>query len=85
VADTLLIVEVSDPSLRFDREVKVPLYSRHQVPEVWLLDVAQDRLHLFRAPRDGTYTDVSFTDRPGVVALSALPEIAVDLSGLFES
>jgi Uma2 family endonuclease len=82
-ADTLLIVEVSDSSLRFDRDVKVPLYSRHQVPEVWLLDLTHDRLHLFRAPRDGTYTDVSFTDDPKVVALSALPELAVDLSGLF--
>jgi Uma2 family endonuclease len=82
-ADTLLIVEVSDSSLRFDRDVKVPLYSRHQVPEVWLLDLAHDRLHFFRAPRDGAYTDVSFTDEPRVVVLSALPEVTVDLSGLF--
>jgi Uma2 family endonuclease len=84
-ADTLLIVEVSDSSLRFDRDVKVPLYSRHQVPEVWLLDLSHDRIHFFRAPRDGVYTDVSFMDNPTVVALSALPEIRVDLSGLFES
>ena len=84
-ADTLLIVEVSDSSLRFDRDVKVPLYSRHQVPEVWLLDLSHDRIHFFRAPRDGAYTDVSFTDDPRVVALLALPEIAFDLSELFES
>jgi Uma2 family endonuclease len=66
-ADTLLIIEVSQSSLRLDRDVKVP------------------RMHFFRAPRDGTYTDVSFMDDPKVVALSALPEITVDLSGLFES
>jgi len=84
-ADTLLIVEVSQSTLRFDRDVKVPLYSRHQVPEVWLLDLAHDRLHFFRAPRDGAYTDASFTEQAKVVALSALPEITVDLSGLFES
>lgn len=84
-ADTLLIVEVSESTLRFDRDVKVPLYSRHQVPEVWLLDLPHDRIHFFRAPRDGTYTEVSFTDDPKVVALSALPEIVVDPSGLFES
>ena len=84
-ADTLLIVEVSDSSLRFDRDVKVPLYAWHQVPEVWLLDLSHDRIHFFRAPRDGVYTDVSFMDNPTVVALSALPEIRVDLSGLFES
>jgi Uma2 family endonuclease len=82
-ADMLLIVEVSDSSLRFDRDVKVPLYSRHQVPEVWLLDLAHNRAHFYRAPQDGAYTDVSFTDDPKVVALSALLEIKVDLSGLF--
>jgi hypothetical protein len=53
------------------------------VPEVWLLDLPHDRIHFFRAPRDGTYTDVSFMDDPKVVALSGLPEITVDLSGLF--
>ena len=84
-ADILLITEVNQSSLRFDRDVKVPLYSRHQVPEVWLLDLPHGRIHFFRAPRDGTYTDVSFTDDPRVVALSALPDIMVDLSGLFES
>jgi Uma2 family endonuclease len=82
-ADALLIIEVSQSSLRLDRDVKVPLYSRHHVPEVWLLDLPHDRIHFFRAPRDGTYTDVSFMDDPKVVALSALPEITVDLSGLF--
>ena len=84
-ADTLLIVEVSESTLRLDRDVKVPLYSRHQVPEMWLLDLPHDRIHFFRAPQDGTYTDVSFMDDPKVVGLVALPEITVDLSGLFES
>jgi len=84
-ADTLLIVEVSQSSLRFDRNVKVPLYARHQVPEVWLMDVEHYRIHFFRSLRDGTYTDVSFTDNPAAVALSALPGVTVDLSGLFPS
>jgi Uma2 family endonuclease len=84
-ADTLLIVEVSQSSLRFDRSVKVPLYARHQVPEVWLMDLERFRIHFFRSLRDGTYTDVSFTDNPAAVALSALPGVTVDLSGLFPS
>lgn len=84
-ADTLLIVEVSQSSLRFDRNVKVPLYARHQVPEVWLIDLEQHRIRFFRAARNGVYTDVSFTDDAKAVSLSALPGVTVDLSGLFPS
>jgi Uma2 family endonuclease len=84
-ADTLLIVEVSQSSLRLDRDVKVPLYARHQVPEIWLIDLDHDRIHFFRMPRDRAYTEISFTDRPKVVELAALPGVTVDLSSLFAS
>ncbi len=82
-ADTLLIVEVSHSTLRFDRDVKVPLYARHQIAEVWVVDLEHNRIHFFRSPQNGVYTDVSFTDKPEVVALTALPGVTVDLSGLF--
>jgi Uma2 family endonuclease len=38
--DTLLVVEVADTSLRYDREVRMPLYARRGVPELWLFDLA---------------------------------------------
>ena len=84
-ADTLLIVEVSDSSLPFDVNVKVPLYAQHKVPEVWVVDLEHARIHFFHAPENGTYTDASVTDKPGVVTLISLPEVKVDLSALFES
>jgi Uma2 family endonuclease len=84
-ADTLLIVEVSDSSLRFDVNVKVPLYAQHKVPEVWVVDLQHARIHLFRAPENGIYSDVSVVDKPDVVALTSLPEVKVNLSKLFGS
>ncbi|NJN48119.1 MAG: Uma2 family endonuclease, partial [Candidatus Competibacteraceae bacterium] len=39
--DVLLLIEVADTSVRFDREVKIPLYARQGVPEVWLVDLTQ--------------------------------------------
>ena len=82
-ADTLLVVEISQSTLRLDLKVKVPLYARHQVPEVWVVDLEHNRIHFFRSPKNGVYTDVSFTDKPAVVALTALPGVTVDLSELF--
>ncbi len=83
--DTLLVIEVSDSSFRFDVYVKVPLYAQHEVPEAWVVDLVHAQIHLFRSLQNGTYTDVSVIDKPGVVALTSLPEVKVDLSELFES
>lgn len=82
--DVLLIVEVSQSSLRHDRMVKVPLYARHNVPEVWILDVQHRDLHFFHTPEAGHYTHTSSTPAPGLISLHALPGATVDLTGLFE-
>ncbi len=42
--DTLLVIEVSDTTLRYEREIKIPLYARHGVPEAWIVDLRNDRL-----------------------------------------
>lgn len=80
--DTLLVIEVSDSTFGYDRKVKAPLYARHGIPEYWIVEVEKPRLHFFRAPSDGHYTDVSFTDAPGVTELPGLGGTAVDLSKL---
>ncbi len=83
-ADALLVVEVSQSSLRFDRNRKLPLYAGHRIPEYWIVDVATPRLHVFHSPLDGRYTHSTSTDRPAVVALEAMPQLQIDLTGLFE-
>lgn len=55
--DVLLLVEVADTSLEYDRDAKLPLYARSGIPEVWLLDLQGNRLHVFRAPKEGVYTE----------------------------
>jgi Uma2 family endonuclease len=82
-SDTFLIIEVSDSSLRMDQMVKVPLFAHFEVPEMWIVDLVHERLHVHRSPRDGEYTEVSSVEKPGPTALSALPGVTVDLSDLF--
>jgi Uma2 family endonuclease len=83
--DTLLVVEVSDSRLQYDRDIKVSLYAQCAVPEVWVVDLVHRQVHFYRTLANGNYTDASFTAKPGVIALSALPGVSVDLSGLFAS
>jgi Uma2 family endonuclease len=82
-ADTLLVIEVSDSTLRDDLDVKAPLYAAHGVPEVWVLDVEAGELHVFRALVAGKYTDVSVLKQPGMLAPEGRPDLQIDLSELF--
>lgn len=54
-ADILLIVEVAETSLAYDLGVKVPLYSRHRIPEVWVIDAVSRITHRFTEPGPDGY------------------------------
>jgi Uma2 family endonuclease len=81
--DVLLIVEVAATSLRFDRETKLPLYARHGIPEMWLVDLGSRRLSRHRFPQHGSYTLVDEPDLATALEVSALSGTVVDLQRLF--
>jgi len=71
--DVLLVIEVSDSSLWTDRAVKLPMYARHGVVEVWLVDLAANVVHVHTGPSADCYAQVC-TVRPGEPLIpSALP------------
>ena len=81
-ADVYLLVEVADTSLRFDRAVKLPLYARAGIPEVWIVDLQRQAIDVYRDPAGGSYAQ-PMTQRTGyTIGLSALPEVAVAVENL---
>ncbi len=56
-ADVLLLVEVSDTTLEKDREVKLPRYAAAGLPEVWIVNLPDDRLEVYRQPAPGGYDE----------------------------
>lgn len=50
-----LVVEVAESSLRYDTKVKLPLYAKSGVPEVWIEDLRNERLLVYRDPSDTAY------------------------------
>ena len=81
--DVLLIVEVADASLRYDREIKLPLYARHGIPEVWIIDLQNGRVEIFRGPEGDRYRETFQPERNETVAPKSLPDCWVDLGSLF--
>ena len=79
--DVLWLVEISDTSLRYDRDVKVPLYARYGIPEVWLVDLEGEQVLVYRDPRsEGGYRLAEVFGRGARLAPRAFPdlELAVD-------
>jgi Uma2 family endonuclease len=74
---------VADFSLAYDRETKLPLYARFQIPEVWLVDLAGGHLDIHRDPDSGRYTTQFRARDLARVEVAALPGLALDLSRLF--
>jgi len=82
-ADTLLVVEVSDSSLGFDRDTKLALYAVHGVPEAWLVDLKNQRLQIFRDPGPDGYRQILLPDKAQSVAPLLLPDLEIPLRTLW--
>jgi hypothetical protein len=53
--DVLLIIEVADTTLDYDRDVKIPIYAQHGIVEAWLVDIQAKTLSLFLDPAPTGY------------------------------
>ena len=78
--DVLVIVEVSDTTLAYDRDVKLPLYARLGIPEVWLLDVNAGELTIYREPAEGQYRLIRKPTRAETVSPELVPGVAMTLA-----
>lgn len=82
-ADTLLVIEVSDTTLRYDRDIKVPLYAKHGVPAVWVVDVRNHMLLAYGALHGGRYELHTPLTRPASMPVPGLPGVTLELAALF--
>jgi Uma2 family endonuclease len=78
--DVFLLIEVSDSTLRYDQRVKIPLYARASIPEVWIVDIDARTVQVYRQPSSGQYT-VEESFRPGdLLAPQAFPNVRVPVA-----
>ena len=81
--DILLVIEVADSSLRYDRTEKVPTYGRAGVPETWLVDLAAETVTVYTGPGPDGYTREQLHRRGGAIAATGIPEIALQVDEMF--
>jgi Uma2 family endonuclease len=77
--DTLLVIEVADSSLEYDRNTKLPLYAAAGIGEAWLVDLASGTVERHSDPHDGLYRLVARA-RPGEsLASTVLPALTIPI------
>ena len=80
-ADVLLLVEVADSTLAYDRGPKLALYARHGVPEVWIVDLGGRVVEICRQPGPDGYAERQRVVN-GIAAPALILGLAVDLAVL---
>jgi Uma2 family endonuclease len=80
-SEVLLLMEVSDSTIDFDRDVKVPNYARSGIQEVWLWNLEDDCLEVYRFPAGNGYGLRQRFERGEMVSPLAFPDfnVSVDL------
>ncbi len=78
--DVLLLVEVSQTSEEYDREIKMPLYARYGIVEVWLVDLSAEIIEIYRSPSPDGYADVRRVGRGESLSVQALPDVVLEVN-----
>ena len=80
--DVLLVIEVADSSLTYDRDVKAHIYGRFNVPETWVLNLPGDCIERFTEPGANGYAQHTVLRRGNRVSPVALPDLDLAVEDL---
>lgn len=78
--DVLLVIEVSDTTLEYDRKVKVPLYARAGISETWLVNLPEERVEVYADPSDGAYRTINSYGRGDELQSLALAALRLSVA-----
>lgn len=73
--EILLVIEVSDSTLRYDRDKKLPLYAEAEIPEIWIVNLPNDLVEVHTKPSVGLYQFVKIFKRGEIIETESLPNL----------
>jgi len=79
-ADVLLIIEVSDTTVEYDRQVKVPLYAGADIEEVWIVNLPEEKIEVYAGLVGGVYQSISHVGRDAEVRAQTVAGLVVSVA-----
>lgn len=87
--DVLLVIEIADSSLNYDREIKLPLYAEAGITNYWIFNLVENHLEAYSEPLQGVqgfgYRVRRIVLLNEAIALPYFPDQSLDLSKVFPS
>lgn len=80
--DVLLLIEVSDSTVKYDRDVKIPLYAASEVAEVWLVNLPRQIVEIYSQPERGRYKITGKYGKTQTISPKFLPAIKIKVADL---
>jgi Uma2 family endonuclease len=82
--DVLLLIEVSDSTLDYDRNRKIPLHAKHEIPEVWLINLVNGTIEIHCQSSDYSYNLVKILRRGEVIQSEILPNLRLEVTTILD-
>ena len=86
--DVLLVIEIADSTLKYDQEVKVPLYAEAGISDYWIFNLVKNHLEAYSNPYQELQGNFGYSMKRIVlpnqaIALPCFPDLSLDLSKVF--
>ena len=78
--DVYLLVEVADSTLETDRNIKLPLYAQTGIAEVWIVNLQDNVIEVYRQPIGTNYSVTQIFILGQTLTIEALPEITIEVN-----
>jgi Uma2 family endonuclease len=82
-ADILLVIEVSETTVKFDRNFKTRLYAQAGIPEFLLFNVGDEELEYYSQPESATYQSIKILKRGDVFDSAIVPGLMFEMETIF--
>ena len=82
--DILLLIEVADSSIEYDRDHKLPRYAASNIAEVWIIDVDQQIVEQYTQPMQGQYTQINKVLFGNRIQSKTMQQIAITTEQIFQ-
>ena len=82
-ADIILVIEVADSTIGFDRNTKAPLYATAGISEYWIVNLIDNRLEIYRQPEGSIYARIEIITPPKSISLPQFSDLVLHTSDFF--
>ncbi len=82
--DVFLLVEISDTSLEKDQEKKIPAYARARIGEVWIMNLNEQTIEVYRQPHFAGYSSKVILSAGDKASPRAFPDVSLDVAELLK-